>query len=361
MKELWEILTRIEQYATHRQPAALCTVISTSGSTYRRPGARLVVAGSDSLGAVSAGCLEDEVISIAQRVLSSGRPQLMRFDTTEEMDKIAGTGLGCRGTIEVFIEPLPPDGGSMRIYRELRQALLRDRICHLAIELKTARHALLIDGKLCMDELQEPQLLEAIRRASMLKRHEILQAAAERTIYLERIEPPLNFIVFGAGYDAIPLVRFAHELGFRVLVVDHRPQYLTQERFPQAAQLLLAHPRELPERIQLPPGAFVVIMTHHYLYDREILKLALRSEASYIGQIGPRSRTQELLAEITKEIGPLPDEKLACLHAPVGLDLGAETPEEIAISILGEVLAVRNKRAAGFLRGRRAPIHADEL
>lgn len=362
MRELLEILERIEKLSEEGQAAALATVIATSGSTYRRPGARLLVMESQSLGAISAGCLEDEVVAVAQRVLKTGQPQLIHFDTTEEMDKVAGTGLGCRGTIEVFIEPLLTDGSGARVYRELRQALMQDRVCHLAIELKTARHVLIVDGKLYLDELEAPKLLAAVRRASgsMRGRHQILQPRADRAIYLERIEPPVRLVIFGAGYDAIPLVQLAKQLGFRVTVVDHRPTYLTRERFANADQLLLAHPSELLQKIQLQPGSFVVIMTHNYLHDLEILKFALKSDALYIGQMGPRERTQELLREVEKELGPL-DERLARLYTPIGLDVGAEAPEEIALSILSEILAVKNVRSAGFLKELRAPIHSHEL
>ncbi len=360
MRELLGILNRIVKLSAEGQAAALATVIATSGSTYRRPGARLLVMESQSIGAVSAGCLEDEIISVAQRVLKTDQPQRIHFDTAEEMDPIVGTGLGCRGTIEVFIESLQADEGGARVYRELRQALMQDRVCHLAIEPKTARHMLIVEGELCLDELEDPQLLAAVRRASgsMRGRHEILQPQPDRAIYLERIDPPMRLVIFGAGYDAIPLVQLAKELGLRVTVVDHRPAYLTRERFANADQLLLAHPSELSQKIQLQPGSFVVIMTHNYLHDLEILKFTLGSEASYIGQMGPRERTQELLAEIEKGIGPLSAERLARVHAPIGLDLGAEAPEEIALSILSEILAVKNVRSAGFLKGRQAPIHS---
>lgn len=362
MRELLEILDRIVKLRETGQPAALATVIATSGSTYRRPGARLLITESEAVGAVSAGCLEDAVIAVARRVLKTGQPQLMRFDTTEEMDKVAGTGLGCRGTIEVFIEPLQADESGARVYRQLRQALLQERLCQLAIDLKTARHALSVDEKLCLDELEDPQLLEAILRTSgsmpMQRRHAILQPRPDRALYLERIDPPVRLVIFGAGYDAIPLVQLAEQLGFRVTVVDHRPAYLTRERFANADQLLLAHPAELSQKIHFQPGSFVVIMTHNYLHDLEILKFALQSESPYIGQMGPRERTQELLAEIEQEIGPLSMERLARVHAPIGLDLGAETPEEIALSILSEILAVKNARSAGFLKERRAPIHS---
>jgi len=363
MKELGQILQRIEGLATQGKPAALCTVVSTSGSTYRRPGARLLITQSESVGAVSAGCLEDEVIALARRVMQSGQPQLTRFDTTEEMDAIVGTGLGCRGMIEVLLEPLALASPGMKIYRRLHQALFNDQTCILALELTSAKHVLYVGQELCVDEMKNPKLLDAIHvvlRSQSGKRTAILEFDRGTKIYLERVEPPMKLVIFGAGYDALPLVRFATELGLRVTVVDHRPTYVTRERFPMADQLVLAQPQELSGKVPLDERTYIVIMTHSYLHDREILAFALKSDAPYIGQIGPRERTQELLTEIEKEMGSLSAERLARLHAPIGLDLGAETPEEIALSILSEILAIQNERAAGFLKERRSSIHAHD-
>ena len=377
MRELLEILGRIVKLAKAGHPAALATVVSTSGSTYRRPGARLLITESDAVGAVSAGCLEDEVIALAQRVVESGQPQLIRFDTTEEMDAIAGTGLGCRGTIEVFIESLAPEHSGAFFYRTLQKALRQDRspILTLMVESNTPQvpigtHFVFIDDEsydVFEEDIGEPFMSEQIGqdlhlvsswKPTVTKWYE-LQSGSVR-VYWERMEPPSKLLLFGAGYDAQPLVKLANELGFRVTVVDHRPTYLTRKRFPKANQLVQAHPRELHSKIHMDHCTFVVIMSHNYLHDLEILKFALQSEAPYIGQMGPLNRTQELLAEIGKGLGPLLAEKLARLHAPVGLNLGAESPEEIALSIMSEILAVKNAREAGFLKERKTPIHIDE-
>jgi xanthine/CO dehydrogenase XdhC/CoxF family maturation factor len=362
MRELREILERIEAIVEDRRSAALATVIATSGSTYRRPGARMLITESDYVGTVSAGCLEDEVISVSQRVIRSGQPERLRFDTTEEMDVVAGTGLGCRGTIDVFIEPL--DAECAGVYHKLRRALDEDRVCGLAIEVGTGKHALFTHGELQIAELRDPALLEQTQRnlaglspqqSTMFCHYEHQGRTVE--LYLERIDPPLKLVVCGAGYDAQPLVRFAQELGFRVTVVDHRPTYLTNERFPHADALVLAHPREVSERVDVDGRTFLVILTHNYFHDLELLKWTLLSQAPYVGQIGPRTRTEELLAEIENEQGSLSVEVLAKLHAPVGLDLGAETPEEIALSVLSEILAVKSGRTGRFLRERQGPIH----
>ena len=362
MRELREILGRIAEIAERGERVALATVIATSGSTYRRPGARMLITESDSVGAVSAGCLEDEVLTIGRRVIQMNRPERLHFDTTEEMDVVTGTGLGCRGTIDVLIVPL--DAERVGIYGRLHRVLDEDLVCELAIEVGMGKHALFINGNLQIDELRDSALFERIQRdlaglspqqSTVLCQYEHEGQTME--LYLERIEPPIKLLVFGAGYDAQPLVRFAKELGFRTTVADHRPAYLTNERFPWADELVLAHPREAPSKLQIDGRTFVVILTHNYFHDLELLKWTLLSQAPYVGQIGPRTRTEELLVEIEQELGPLPPEALSKLHGPIGLDLGAETPEEIALSILSEILAVKNERIGGFLKERRGSIH----
>jgi xanthine/CO dehydrogenase XdhC/CoxF family maturation factor len=360
MRELWEILAHITEITEEGRKAALATVIATSGSTYRRPGARMLITPEEAVGAVSAGCLEDEIRAVGLRVIRTGNPERLRFDTTEEMDKIAGTGLGCRGTIDVFVEPLSPERAHP--YLALCKALEEDRVCTLGIEIPAGRRILLLNSEPAFDELRDPPLREriaSVREQLSPRRPTALLPLEDREIYVERIEPPLKLIVFGAGYDAQPLVRLAKELGFRVTVMDPRPQYLTEERFPEADRLVLAHPSEAPTRVPVDERTFLVILTHNYLYDLELLKWALRTEAPYVGQIGPRARTEELLADIERERGLLLEEARGKLYGPVGLDVGAESPEEIALSILSEILAVRSGRAGGFLRERQGPIHTD--
>lgn len=360
MRELQEILEYVEALGEAHRTAALATVIATTGSTYRRPGARMLVTPNETVGAVSAGCLEDEVISVARRVLSQEKPEVLRFDTTEEMDAIAGTGLGCRGTIEVFVEPLTPDA-NLGIYRAMRRHLRSEKGCTLALVVAgdhTGRAALFTDGQLQGTSELEAGLRDALRELDGSAENLTCELSdGKGRVYLERVEPPLKLVVFGAGFDAIPLVQLADKLGFHVTVVDPRPDYLTPERFPEAERLILAHPPEIGEHLEFDDRTHVVVMTHNYLYDLEILQQGLLSEAPYVGQMGPRERTAELLEDLEERIGPLPLDRRGKLHGPVGLDVGAETPEEIALSILGEMLAVHRGRNAGFLRERDAPIH----
>ncbi|MBI1729199.1 XdhC family protein [Candidatus Acetothermia bacterium] len=371
MYEKHQIFARLDSLLQPKTPIALATVVATSGSTYRKPGARLLVTKSEKFGAVSAGCLEDEVISTAKRVIASGKSNLLHFDTREEMDIIAGTGLGCRGTIEVFIEPVVQKKSETHLYSSLLGLLQNEVSCTLAVaiesqstDLSTGKHWLFIPEKL-VGMTSDPSKWDEAIFAELEKFPEktrtftkSLSLGKEKIrIYAERIEPSERLVIFGAGFDAQPLAQMALQLGFQVTVVDHRAEYLRRERFPDIEKLIYAHPTEFPDKVSLDSRMFVVIMTHNYLYDLEILKNVIKSDVQYIGQIGPRSRTEELLAEIEKEIGKPSKKTLARLHAPIGLDLGAETPEEIALSILSEILAYQNGRLGGFLRERNSPIH----
>lgn len=367
MRELLDVLGRIPPLHAAERRAALATVIATSGSTYRRPGARMLITDDEAVGAVSAGCLEDEIVARARTVIDHDRPELLQFDTREEMDKVAGTGLGCRGTIDVFIEPLSANAPNTDVYRRIHEALLTETRCQFGLvaesdvaDMPVGHSILRVDGSPVEDELfgagWEANLNSLLADGPTATGTLELAEGSVR-IYAESIEPPPQLMIFGAGFDAIPLARLGSQMGFRVAVVDPRETYLTGDRFPTADRLHLVHPQEVGEALTLNDGAYAVVMTHNYFHDLEILKYLLPSGLRYVGQIGPRDRADELIDDLQASIGPLPEESLAKLHGPVGLDLGAETPEEIALSVLSEILAVHRGREAGFLRERHAPIH----
>ncbi len=367
MRELLDVLERIEALSTSGHSAALATVVATSGSTYRRPGARMVIAEASATGTVSAGCLEDELTNAARGVVADAAPTLLNVDTREEMDKIAGTGLGCRGTIDVLIEPLTPDGANTRIYRRLRDALQREVPCQFALviesevpHLPVGRPILRVAGSPIEDEAfgagWEANLNSLLAGGSTATGTLELAEGTVR-VYAEAIEPPPRLIIFGAGFDAMPLAPLASRMGFRVTVVDPRASYVSRQRFPSADALRALHPEDVPGALSLDERAYAVVMTHNYHRDLEILKRILPSGLRYVGQLGPRARTDELIADVRASLGPLSDEELDKLHGPIGLDVGAETPDEIALSIMSEILAVQRGREAGFLREQHAPIH----
>jgi xanthine dehydrogenase accessory factor len=175
--------------------------------------------------------------------------------------------------------------------------------------------------------------------------------------FVEVIRPPIRLLVCGAGHDAVPLVRFAAGLGWQAEVVDDREQFLRASRFPGAGRFVRTEPIDAASATGVDDRSYVVVMSHNFLRDKDYLRSFLGTAAPYIGMLGPAARLERVLATLRSEgFEPTPDD-LTVVHGPAGLDLGAEGPEEVAWAIIGEVLALRNGRAGGFLKDRSGPIH----
>ncbi len=339
------------------QRVALATVVRVFGSAYRREGAKMLAHEDGSATCmISGGCLEPEVVEVARGVIASGSPRLVRYDLDE--DVVWGLGLGCGGAVEVYIEPLE-EGSLLARWLEL-QARGESAVLVTPLEGGEGRLLLREDGP-PEGTLTPPALAGAAREAAASLLNESsprarLQTLGGAQVFFDVSVPPPELVVFGAGHDAIPLVAQAQALGMRATVVDARPAYATAERFP-GAQIVLAHPQDFPERLRLSRHSYVVIMNHHLQRDRECLAFALDSPAPYIGVLGPRSRFERLLDALAREGRQVTPGDLARVHSPVGLDIGAEAPEEVAVSILAEVLAVQRGFSGGPLRERQGRIH----
>ncbi len=176
-------------------------------------------------------------------------------------------------------------------------------------------------------------------------------------VYIESMLPPPPLIIMGGDPDSVPLVRAAKQLGFKVVLVDHRKDFANPQKYPDADMTVISRPEDLERNVPFNERAFVLIKTHNYLQDKEILKTALKSDARYVGQLGPKARANDLLEDLRKEGVEFNQKQLDKLFAPVGLDIGAETPEEIATSILAELLAIKSGRDGGSLRNQSKAIH----
>ncbi len=371
MKELREILDAYEATRRQGEPAALATVVAVSGSSYRRPGARmLLTADGSGAGGVSGGCLESDVLQRARAVMETGRADIVTYDTTEDGDIVFGVGLGCRGVIQILIEPLTgarPDFDFLSSLARRRE----DGVCATVFRSEGEARARLGDRLLLSqaggvyDGLADADLAARVRSdaeavltsgKSGVREYPTLNGSA--AVFLEAITPPQSLVIFGAGHDAPPLVRLAKELGWHVTVADARPAYAVPERFPQADAVLVCPPEEAASRLPLDARAAVVLMTHNYLHDRALLEQWLPAPVRYLGVLGPKRRTERLLADLSP--GVVTDEALSRLHSPVGLDIGADTPETIALSIIAGIQAVAAGRPGGFLRDRSGPIYPPE-
>lgn len=366
MKELLEILDAIDRFHAQGEPMALATIVGVRGSTYRREGARLLMTRSQQMvGNISGGCLEGDVMVAGDEVMTSKTARLVNYDLTADDDVVWGLGLGCNGAVEIFVEPVDPNSAVWGVYR---QAIAAERSLAVVTVLGGAGQpgrwvAIWPDGT-HIGSLGDPHLDDRAVRAGLAAIHEghsrvhtLPASAGEVQAFVEALRPPVRLVVCGAGHDAIPVVQVASQIGWRVVVCDARERYLTRERFPGARQFIKAAPEEVASRVPVDDRTYVVVMTHNYLHDRDLLRGFLRTDAMYIGMLGPRLRTERMLDELRADGVALTEAARGRIFGPIGLDIGGETPEEIALSVIGEIRAVEAGRRGGFLRERKGPIH----
>jgi xanthine dehydrogenase accessory factor len=366
VSEIADVLSAIESLHAKGQKMALATIVAVRGSTYRRPGARLLVPEDGApVGNISGGCLEGDVTDMARVVMAEGVARLAGWDLTADDDAVWGLGLGCNGAIEVFIEPAAQ---AAEVAGALRAALEEERPISVVTVVESADGSVspgarivvrpdgAIHGTFGSAELDR-QAIAAARELLASQRSEIRTFAGGVRAFVEVLEPPMRLVVCGAGHDAIPLVRAANVLGWSVAVVDDREAFLTPERFPAAVFFHVNAPEEAAKVAPIDERTHVVVMTHNFLRDKEYLRSLLGSPAGYIGMLGPAARTERILMELADEGVEVTAFDRQRIHGPAGLDLGSEGPEEIAQSILAEIVAVRRGRAGGFLKERPGPIH----
>jgi len=368
-KELQDILTALRQGG---KPRALATVIEARGSTYRRAGARLLILDDGSMvGGISGGCLEADICVRSEDIVADGRPALVTYDHTSDADLVFGLALGCNGVIRVLVEPLPDRELPSYLLAIENSLTLRQPVAVAVVVncMGDLRHQpgerlwigadSVIGGELGQSPYAE-RILDDAQITLNSGRSELRtygDNSGEIEIFIEAVQPPLALTIFGAGHDAMPLADLAKRLGWHVTVVDGRPAYIAQERFPSADAVRLCRAEAVPNEISLDGTAAAVVMNHNYHHDRAILAHLLRSPVPYIGMLGPRKRTQKMLEELARDGLSFDEIRLNRLYAPVGLDIGAETPEQVALSIVAEILAASSNRSGAPLKHREAPIH----
>jgi xanthine/CO dehydrogenase XdhC/CoxF family maturation factor len=356
-KETAEILARLAEVRAGGRRAALATVVRIAGSAYRRPGAKFLIEETgDTLGSVSGGCLEADVREVARGVLETGRPRLRHYSTGGDEDIVWGLGLGCNGFVDVFIQPAT-EGPPAELAGDLRELLAGDSpfVAATVVEGEDLGSLLVMEadgtvhgslGSTDLDALAAEHAggLTAAGRSRV-------QEIAARGVFFEVLPPPPHLIVAGAGDDARPLVAYAADAGFRVTVIDHRPALLEPAWFPQAARLVLARPED-PGLVLPPAGrSLAVVKAHSLAQDREWARRLLAAGLPYVGMLGPQARTESIL----REIG-MPGE--GRVFGPVGLDLGADGPRQVALAIVAELLAFIAGREPRHLCERKDAIHA---
>jgi xanthine/CO dehydrogenase XdhC/CoxF family maturation factor len=368
MKEQKAIIAAFEQTDLSTRRAALATVVRVRGSSYRSPGARMLITDDGKwVGSISGGCLEGDALRKARQVMMDRKPLCVTYDTSEDSNQNLGIGLGCNGIIDVLIEPVYNEDrrNPITIFRDI--VSMREPVA-LATVFSAGRYMaekLLItrDGKAPISfsnqhlaSLITPDLSMVFEtRKSEAKQYQFEYKALD--IFVELIQPSISLMIFGGGFDARPVSNLAKSIGWEVTVTDECIAHIAPMFFPTADKLSLCHREFIDRDFKITPFTACVLMSHNYEYDRDVLRKLLTSPAPYIGILGPRKRFDKMLDEYAKEGIRLSSDDLHRVHSPIGLDIGAEAPDEIAVSIISEIQGKFANRSGGFLKYRNAPIH----
>ena len=370
MKEIRDIVRAFDVAQGQGKKAALATVVHVEGSSYRRPGARMLVTDDGQLtGAISGGCLEGDALRKALFAINQQQNKLVTYDTTDDDDVQFGVQLGCNGIVQILFEPID-DTRSDHAIRLLRE-MISERKDAVLVTLFSPDGSLEQPGTclLYRDGVVHTGLAGDWQGLVMV---DVQEAAAKRMSgfkayardnkmvhgFIEFMPPPPSLVIAGAGNDVLPLVEITAMLGWHTTVVDGRPHHATTRRFPKAGSVVVARPDDLLSRVSADAQTLFLLMTHNYNYDLALLKELVTKGFGYIGILGPRKKLDRMLRELRAGGLVLDEEQLAAIHSPVGLDIGAETAEEIAVSIGAEIKAVLAGAAGGLLKQKRDPIHS---
>lgn len=371
MKEIKDIIRSFDEAQQQGKQTALATVVHVDGSSYRRPGARMLISDEGQLtGAISGGCLEGDALRKALLVMSQQRSMLVTYDTTDEDDAKFGFSLGCNGIIQVLIEPIKPEETNNPI--ELLKAVASRRQKAVLVSLFSLEDKRDTQPGTCLlireNELTErnvPDLKEILIKdgKQVLSSQQSLfrtyhTETKSITAFIELVEPPISLVIMGAGNDVVPVVSMADILGWETTVIDGRPAYAKKERFVSSCQVMVAKPENVISQVTIDERTIFLLMTHNYNYDMAMLHQLLLKNVTYIGMLGPKKKLHRILDELEEKGTYFTEQQLASVHSPVGLDIGAETSEEIALSILSEIKAVLSGKQGLSLHANTGTIHS---
>ena len=351
-----ELFDDIEKLVHAERRVAMATLVATRGTSPKREGAKMWVGEEGRiLGSVTiGGCVDSRVIAESEQALSSFKSRLVEMKLGDE--DAWEIGFSCAGDLDVLIEPvdLTSPNNVFELYRVVRAAVDQGKRAVIATPLRESVNKLLVVEKSELSgTLGTPELDREAQTAAL----ELMRKGFSATValgpdalpvFFEVHGPPPTLIVFGAGHVAMPLVSLAHDLGLKTVVVDGRPRFATRERFPDVEQLLIGIPSEIAETLAYTSSTFVVLTAHDYKYDLPVLKVVLPQRPAYVGLLGSKRRGAAI-KEFLRD-GGMDESLLDQLHVPTGLDIGAETAQEIALSILAEAVALKSGRPAAFLK-----------
>lgn len=364
MKEIADILKAYRQALKEGKKTALATVVMVEGSSYRRPGARMLITEDGILtGAISGGCLEGDALRKALSAIVQQENKLITYDTTDEEDAKIGVQLGCNGIVRILFEPVTDleELNPIAILSALHD-LREEAVVATLFSLEGGKHpgtCMIYRKQGCLSNVEIEGLSQAAAEVWQNKSSAFCNypfKEGQLQAFLEFVRPAVSLVIAGAGNDAQPLAEVAYLLGWEVTVVDGRPTHAAAQRFPNAHRILVAKPEQVLPQICIDNQTAFVLMTHNYNYDLSLLKTLLSTEAVYIGSLGPKKKLIRMLDELDLHT----EENLGRVHGPVGLDIGAETAEEIAIAIVAEIKSVLTGASARFLKEKTSPIHVYE-
>jgi xanthine/CO dehydrogenase XdhC/CoxF family maturation factor len=372
MKEIREIINAYNKAKKNKKRLALATLVHLNGSSYRRPGARMIVDEEGQLtGAISGGCLEGDALRKAVFCIHTQAPKLVVYDTSDEEDATIGIQLGCSGIIQVLFEPID-ETDPLNPIELLKKAIQkRQNTVLVTLYAPKIKKGDIVGTSILLEESGEfhnnssfqfvPEtLMQDIKETLMIKKSSFKSYQHNDTTFnafVSFISPPISLVIVGAGNDAIPLQSIAETLGWEVTIVDGRHTYAKIERFSSACQIIVSKPEQVLQQIPIDEKTVFVLMTHNYNYDYAILKALLDKNIPYIGALGPKKKLDNMITDLKAENIFLNERQKNILYGPVGLELGAETPAEIALSITAEIMSVMNNKKGGSLRNLVTEIH----
>lgn len=355
-QETHRVFAEMKRLGAERKPSALATIVRLEGSSYRQPGAKLLIREDGTLvGNVSGGCLENDVREIASKVMKDQQPKLAHYDTTND-DVVWGLGVGCGGKVDILVQ----SSGAQAV-ADTVDAVLKLTAGDDAFAISTivsgplAGHRLVHTRKGlqagCLGHADLDRQIAGKVADQLAAGESAFCEFGDAGVFIEVLVPPPHLVICGASDDSMPLARLATEAGFRVTVADHRPAYAAQERLPGAFRVVLARPGEQADKIPASAETYAIVKTHVMSHDHDWIEYFASRGVSYVGLLASRTRREK----VTKGIAP---DLLERLYSPVGLDIGAEGPEQVAVSIVAELLAVCSGREPRHLKERKEATHA---
>ena len=336
MKEINDIVWAFDEALIAGKKTALATVVHVSGSSYRRPGARMLVTEDGNItGAISGGCLEGDALRKAVLAITQVKKKLVVYNTLDEDDAKLGIQLGCNGIVSILFEPL--DKENCIPINILRNAIANRNpsVIITGYSINNGEHVgtFLLEDSLIIEQQTLRNLSEQVLITRISSHSELTLNDNKQKIFFEYCAPAVSLIIIGAGNDVMPLVGMAKLVGWVVTMVDGRLSHANRQRFPGVEKIIVGKPYEIIDQLVFDNRTAIVLMTHNYNYDIEMLGLLKNKSLNYIGLLGPAAKRERILEELSEKGISFTENEKENLYGPTGLNIGAETPAEIALSI----------------------------